>query len=70
MGKAKDIVRITLRSCPSMKPQENSKVIYDILRQGRRHIYAVPVAGETPVEYWLRLNKAVDAAEEGLKRLG
>ncbi|KAI3375462.1 hypothetical protein L3Q82_003792 [Scortum barcoo] len=31
---------------------------------------AVPVTGETPVEYWLRLNKAVDIAEEGLKRLG
>ncbi|KAK7880967.1 hypothetical protein WMY93_032421 [Mugilogobius chulae] len=30
----------------------------------------VPMPGEGPVEYWLRLNKAVDAAEEGLKRLG
>ena len=30
----------------------------------------VPAAGENPVEYWLRLNKAVDTAEEGLKRLG
>lgn len=30
----------------------------------------VPVLGESPIEYWLRLNKAVDAAEEGLKRLG
>ena len=81
MGKAKDIVRITLRSSPSLKPQENPKVIYDILRQ---HFSAVtyscmpmadfystvPLAREGPVEYWLRLNKAVDAAEEGLKRLG
>lgn len=81
MGKAKDIVRITLRSSPSLKPQENPKIIYDILRQ---HFSAVtyscmpmadfystvPQARETPVEYWLRLNKAVDAAEEGLKRLG
>ena len=30
----------------------------------------VHVAGENPVEYWIRLNKAVDAAEEGLKRQG
>lgn len=81
MGKAKDIVRITLRSSPSMKPQENPKIIYDILRQHFSEVAyscmpmadfysTVPVAGETPVEYWLRLNKAVDAAEEGLKRLG
>ena len=27
-------------------------------------------AGENPVEYWIRLNKAVDAAEEGLSRQG
>lgn len=30
----------------------------------------VPVAGEIPVEFWLWFNKAVDAAGEGLKRLG
>ncbi len=30
----------------------------------------VPVAGENPVEYWLCLNKAIDAAEEGLSRQG
>ncbi|KAI3374357.1 hypothetical protein L3Q82_005963 [Scortum barcoo] len=81
MGKAKDIVRITLRSSPSMKPQENPKVIYDILRQHFSEVTyscmpmadfyrTVPVTGETPIEYWLRLNKAVDIAEEGLKRLG
>lgn len=81
MGKPKDIVRITLRSSPSMKPQEKPKVIYDILRQHFSEVTyscmpmadfysTVPVTGEFPVEYWLRLNKAVDAAEEGLKRLG
>lgn len=30
----------------------------------------VPVAGENPVEYWIRLNMAVDAAEESLRRQG
>ncbi len=30
----------------------------------------VPVAGENPVEYWLHLNKAIDAAKEGLSRQG
>ncbi|KAK0150866.1 hypothetical protein N1851_008029 [Merluccius polli] len=81
MGKAKDIVRITLRSSPSAKPQDDPKIIYDILRQHFSDVtyscmlmadfYSTfPAAGENPVEYWLRLNKAVDAAEEGLKRLG
>lgn len=80
MGKAKDIVRITLRSNTSLKPQENPKIIYDILQQHftpvtyscmpMEDFYStVPQARETPVEYWLRLSKAVDAAEEGLKRL-
>lgn len=30
----------------------------------------VPVFGETLVEYWVRLNKAGDIVEKGLKRLG
>lgn len=81
MSKAKDIVRITFRSSPSLKPQENPPIIYNILRQHfSEAIYScvpmtdcyctVPVTGETPVEYWLWLNKAVDRAEEGLKRVG
>lgn len=81
MGKAKDIVRITLRSSPSLKPQESPEVIYNILSQHFGEVSyscmpmadfygTVPTAGETPLEYWVRLNKAVDAAEEGLKRLG
>lgn len=60
MGKAKDAVRITLRSSPSLKPKENPKIIYDILR---RHFSDVTyscmpmadfystVPGETPVDY-------------------
>ncbi|KAK2831811.1 hypothetical protein Q7C36_016897 [Tachysurus vachellii] len=81
MGKAKDIVRITLRSNTSLRPSENPKVIFDILKQHfseARFSYmpladfysTVPVAGENPVEYWVRLNKAADVAEEALIRLG
>ena len=81
MGKAKDIVKITLHSNPSLKPHENPKVITDILKQHFSGVSCssmpladfystVPVAGENPVEYWIRLNKAVDAAEEGLSRQG
>lgn len=81
MGKAKDIVRITLRSSPSLKPQEKPDIVYSILRQHFSDVpyscmpmadfyNTVPLTRETPLDYWVRLNKAVDAAEEGLKRLG
>lgn len=81
MGKARDIVKITLRSNLLLKPHENPKVITDILKQHFGGVSCssmpladfystVPVAGEDPVEYWIRLNKAVDAAEEGLSRHG
>ena len=33
MGNAKDLVKITLRSNPSLKPHENPKVIMNILKQ-------------------------------------
>lgn len=76
----KDIVKITLRSNPSLKPHENPKVVTDILKQHFSSVSCssmpladfystVPVAGENPVEYWIRLNKA-DAAEESLSRQG
>ncbi|KAJ7998138.1 hypothetical protein DPEC_G00219480 [Dallia pectoralis] len=44
MDKAKDIVRITLRSNTSLRPSENPKVIFDILKQ--HFIEAVDVAEE------------------------
>lgn len=81
MGKAKDIVKVSLRSNPTLKPQENPKIIIDILKQHFSETTCssmpladfygtVPMTGENPVEYWLRLNKAIDVAEEGLNRQG
>ncbi len=81
MGKAKDIVRVTLRCNSALNPVENPKVIMDILKQNFSDVNyscmpladfygTVPLTGEGPVEYWVRLNKAVDLAEEALKRLG
>lgn len=81
MGKAKDIIKITLRSNPSLKPNENPKVITDILKQHFSEMTyssmpladfysTLPVAGENAMDYWIRLNKAVDVADEGLKRQG
>ncbi|KAJ8341924.1 hypothetical protein SKAU_G00342150 [Synaphobranchus kaupii] len=81
MGKARDIVKITLRNNPSLKPHENPKAIISILKQHfSEMLYSsmpladfyctVPVTGENAVEYWIRLNKAVDVADECLKREG
>lgn len=57
ISKAKDIVRITLRSSQFMKPQENPRITYEIFRHSCMPMAGfydtVPVAGETPVEYWL-----------------
>lgn len=81
MGKAKDVVKVTLRCNSALNPVQNPKVIIDVLKQHfsdanyscmpLADFYGtVPLAGENPVEYWVRLNKAVDLAEEALKRLG
>lgn len=81
MGRARDIVRITLSSNASLKHAENPKVIFDVLKQhfSKAKYTCMPLAdfygtmsalGENPIEYWVRLNKAVDIAKEGLRRLG
>ncbi|KAI2646523.1 Phosphopantetheine adenylyltransferase [Labeo rohita] len=40
------------------------------LAEQHQEILSRLMAGEGPVEYWVQLNKAVDLAEEALKRLG
>lgn len=81
MGRANDIVKIALRSNPSLKLNDNPSVIFDVLKQHFSEITyscmpladfygTVPVAGENHIDYWVRINKAVDLAQESLKRLG
>ena len=81
MGKARDIVKGTLRSMPSLRPAENSKLVFDILKQHFSEVTyssmpladfynTLPLAGESPMYYWIRLNKAVDVADECLRRQG
>ncbi|XP_073727747.1 uncharacterized protein [Misgurnus anguillicaudatus] len=81
MGRAKDVVKVTLRCNSALNPVENPKAIMDILKQHFSDVTyscmpladfygTVPLAGEDPVEYWVRLNKAVDLTEEALRRLG
>lgn len=81
MGRAKDIIRITLRSNPSLQPKRDPKVVTDILKQHFSDLTyssmpladfygTLPAPGETAMEYWIRLNKAVDIADECLRRQG
>ncbi|KAL1268818.1 hypothetical protein QQF64_034181 [Cirrhinus molitorella] len=78
-GRARDIIKVTLRSNPSLKPGEDPRVIIDILKQHFRELTysamppadfysTLPTVGENAMDYWIHLNKAVDVAEDCLKR--
>lgn len=81
MGKAKDVVRVSLRSNPSLDHVQHPVVIYSILKQhfSEMSYSSMPLAdfystlpkhSECPIDYWLRLNAAADIAEECLQRQG
>lgn len=80
MGKARDIVKIGLRSNVSLDVVRNPDIIYSILlRYFSDAASCLPLADfystcpepkENPVDYWIRLNKAADLAEDGLRRQG
>lgn len=81
MGRAKDVVRIGLRSDPSLDVVQHPDTIYTILKQhfGDLSYSCMPLADfyntlpkshENPVDYWVRLNKAADIADECLQRQG
>ena len=80
MGKARDVVKIALRSNPALNVRQKPELVYDILLQyfsdassclPLADFYAtLPTHKENPVDYWIRLNKAADQANEGLRRQG
>jgi hypothetical protein len=81
MGKARDIVKGTLHSMPSLWPAEHSKLVFDILKQHFSEVTyssmppadfynTLPLAGESPVDYWIRLNRVLDVADVCLRRQG
>ncbi|KAJ7998450.1 hypothetical protein DPEC_G00205070, partial [Dallia pectoralis] len=81
MGKAGDVVRINLRNNTSIDHAANPHVIFDILKQHFSDLThssmpladfynTLPLPGEDAMEYWIRLNKTVDVADEYLKRQG
>lgn len=81
MGRAKDIVKVALRSNPALDCTNHPEIIYSILKQHFSEVSyssmpladfysTLPKRGENPVDYWLRLNKAADIADECLRGQG
>lgn len=80
-GRARDVVRVGLRSNPTLSLKLGPRPIFDILTQHfsdsvtsfmpLADFYDTkPSSTETAVDYWIRLNKAIDTAVEGLTRQG
>ena len=79
-GKARDMVKVSLRSNSQLSSCSPTSV-FDILKRHfseltysnmpMRDFYnTVPMAGEGVMDYWIRLNKAIDVADECLRRRG
>lgn len=78
-GQARDVVKVSLRSNPSTDLSQGPDPVFDILKQ---HFTDVafsgmpladfcathPLTGEQPFDYWLRLNRAMEVAEDCAKR--
>ncbi len=81
MGKAKDVVKVTLHHNLSLNHIQTPDLIFDILKQhfGELTYSSMPMAdfyntkslqNEGVMEYWMRLNNAIDIADECLMRQG
>lgn len=79
LGKARDVVRVSLRCSPETPSGSMLSAVFDILKRHfseltysnmpMRDFYnTLPHHGESAMEYWIRLNKAIDVAEECLRR--
>ncbi|KAJ8367449.1 hypothetical protein AAFF_G00317690 [Aldrovandia affinis] len=80
-GRARDVVKVSLRSCPRVSPAELPTTIVDILKRNFSEITfssvpmkdfygTMPRDSESAMDYWIRLNKAIDVADECLRRRG
>ncbi|KAK2830895.1 hypothetical protein Q5P01_018826 [Channa striata] len=78
MGKARDIIKVWLRSNPDVN---DVNIVFAVLRRHFGEVvqsdlpladfYAVrPLVGEVPLDYWIRLNKAAELAEQSLVSRG
>lgn len=80
-GRARDIVKISLRCRLELVGDEKIAAVFDILKCNfsemtysslpMKDFYStVPRLGESAMDYWIRLNKSIDAADECLRRQG
>ncbi len=81
MGRAKDVVRTCIRNNSLINVNRDPHVLFSILRQHfgdavssttplRDFYETIPRRSECGLDYWIRLNKAVDLADECLRRQG
>ena len=80
-GKARDVVKVSLRSRPELSATDLPTAVFDILKGNfselsfsnlpMKDFYStIPRADEGAMDYWIRLNKSIDAADECLRRRG
>ncbi|KAJ0015336.1 hypothetical protein NQD34_008956 [Periophthalmus magnuspinnatus] len=80
-GKARDVVKVSLRCRPDLGGSDLISAVFDILKRHfseltcsnmpMRDFYStVPRPGEDAMDYWIRLNKSIDAVDECLRRRG
>lgn len=80
-GKARDVVKMSLRSRPELSATDLPTAVFDILKGNfselsfsnlpMKDFYStIPHANEGAMDYWMRLNKSIDAADECLRRRG
>jgi len=78
-GKARDVVKVSLRSFPGPTAAVLPTTVFDILKRNFSELMysnmpmadfynTLPRADESPMDYWIRLNKAIDVADECLRR--
>lgn len=81
IGKARDVVQVSLRCQPQSCSDKLVSTVFDILKRNfgelifsslpMRDFYNIlPADGETAMDYWIRLNKSIEAADECLRRRG
>lgn len=79
-GRARDVVKIALRSDPTLDVARQPDVIYGILKQNFSMLSyssmpladfysTLPKHNECPIDYWVRINKAADIADECLMQM-
>ncbi|KAL1246737.1 hypothetical protein QQF64_034332 [Cirrhinus molitorella] len=78
-GKARDVVKVSLRSFPGPTAAVLPSTVFDILKRNFSELTystmpmanfynTLPQANESPMDYWIRLNKSIDVADECLRR--